>query len=137
MPDTVTCPRCSRTVPWTDQEWDSLLNCCRQCATERFGIPPKAVPPHPATAPATDAVGTLESPDSKGTKTSNDTSGQSLFLTLIGLACIAVGLYYLVLHPSNPGEYGDSDTVTLHRLVLGQTATLAGVVFCAAAWRPR
>jgi hypothetical protein len=29
------------------------------------------------------------------------------------------------------------DTVNIHRLYIGQTATLAGVIFCAAAWRPR
>lgn len=59
-------------------------------------------------------------------------------LTLLGLACLAIGLYYLVLEPGNPDGSGLSGgTVTIHRLYMGQTFTLAGVIFCAAAWRPR
>jgi len=112
IPETVTCPRCDSTVPWTEQEWDARQNCCRRCAAEASGAPPKAAP-----APS----------DTTYAPPTGDASGQAIFLTLLGLTCIAVGLYYLVLHPSNPGEYGgDSGTVTIHRLVLGQTATLAG-----------
>jgi len=130
VPDAVTCPRCKSTVPWTEQDWDALLNCCRGCSTQAFGAPPTAARASTGISP--------ESPAGQTLQASNDTSGQAIFLTFLGLACIAVGLYYLVLHPSNPDEYGsDSGTITLHRLVLGQTATIAGVIFCAAAWRPR
>lgn len=32
MSGTVICPRCSRTVPWTAQEWNGAEQCCTQCA---------------------------------------------------------------------------------------------------------
>ena len=34
MPDTVTCPRCSRTVPWTAEEWNGAEECCAQCVSD-------------------------------------------------------------------------------------------------------
>lgn len=118
MPPTVICPSCNREVPWTSEAWDAGNQRCRECA----GTDPV---PTSAAAPA-------------GSVFEDSVSGPSIFLTVVGLSCIAVGIYFLVLHPSNPSEYGTgSGTITLHRLVLGQTATLAGVIFCAAAWRPR
>jgi hypothetical protein len=122
---TVECPSCGRVVPWNEVDWDSANQRCRACA----GLPPKSVG---SEAPATRDI------SGAGTGAARSDAGVSVFLTLLGLALIGIGLYYLVLHPSNPSEFGgDSGTVTIHRLVIGQTATLAGVIFCAVAWRPR
>lgn len=60
-----------------------------------------------------------------------DDGGRGTLLGVIGLACVLLGLYYMVWQP---GITGEED---LRGLVAGQTAILAGVIFLAAAWRPR
>ena len=32
MPNTVSCPRCFRNVPWTDEGWNAAAQCCTDCA---------------------------------------------------------------------------------------------------------
>jgi hypothetical protein len=68
-------------------------------------------------------------------------------LTLLGLACLAVGVFYLV-NPEAPVNIDRSSlgvfstaipesVVNLQKLIIGQTFTIAGAIFLAAAWRPR
>ena len=68
-------------------------------------------------------------------------------LTLLGLACLAVGLYFL-LNPAvdnfdaylagiQTGISVPREVVNIHRLTLGETFTIVGAIFLAAAWRPR
>jgi len=58
-----------------------------------------------------------------------------VILTVVGVACLAIGLTALLLSPSDPGQVGDA--ISMRRLVIGQTFTLAGVIMCAIAWQPR
>lgn len=64
--------------------------------------------------------------------------GSALACTLIGLLLSALGLYLLVIAPSNDTAelYGRS-VVNVQRLTIGETLTIAGAIFLAAAWRPR
>jgi hypothetical protein len=68
-------------------------------------------------------------------------------LTLLGLICIAAGVFFF-LNPESPMNIDRSSLgmfaglipdsiVNLQKLILGQTLTLAGAIFLAAAWRPR
>jgi hypothetical protein len=66
-------------------------------------------------------------------------------LTLLGLCCCAIGLVFL-LNPEAPvdrsslGLYESAlpgGVANLHKLALGQTFTIVGAIFLAAAWRPR
>lgn len=65
----------------------------------------------------------------------------TLLLTILGLLCAGVGLYYLLVEPSVPDATDFLGTgrgiVNLHRLYLGQTLTIVGAIFLAVAWRPR
>jgi hypothetical protein len=36
MSGTAICPRCNRSVPWTEQEWDTAKGCCRHCAADNI-----------------------------------------------------------------------------------------------------
>ena len=51
-----------------------------------------------------------------------------------------VGLYFLLIAPGETvsGEYGlTREVVNIQRLTIGETFTIVGAVFLAAAWRPR
>jgi hypothetical protein len=115
MSGTIRCGECGRDVLWTAEDWDAAQQLCRKCAGTQM-----------ATAPPVRVVDEQKGVDSMGG------------LTLLGLACLAGGFYYLVIAPGNPDGYGLSgSTVNLQRLYIGQTLALAGAIFCAAAWRPR
>ena len=38
MPDTVACPRCFRTVPLTDLDWNTAEHCCTRCEPLQYGV---------------------------------------------------------------------------------------------------
>jgi hypothetical protein len=55
------------------------------------------------------------------------------------LISLAIGLYFL-LNPEAPAQYGSSyssGVVSIQKLTLGDTFTIVGAIFLAAAWRPR
>lgn len=56
-------------------------------------------------------------------------------LTLAGTLCLAVGFYFLVLAPGTSSGLGGT-VVNLQRMTLGETLSLMGAIFLAAAWRP-
>lgn len=70
-----------------------------------------------------------------------DPAATTWLLTILGLLCAGVGLYYLLVEPSAPDATDflgtGRGTVNLHRLYLGQTLTIVGAIFLAVAWRPR
>jgi len=66
---------------------------------------------------------------------------RSIVFLSLGLLSLAVGLRYLLVQPSaliaGPLDAADLAVVLQYRWILGQTAVIAGVVFCATAWQPR
>ena len=62
-------------------------------------------------------------------------SNSVVVLTVVGVVCLTIGLNFLLLTPSNPDQVGNA--ISIQRLIIGQTFTLAGVIVCAVAWRPR
>lgn len=58
--------------------------------------------------------------------------GSEMLSLLLGLGCLAFGLWFLVVQPTQSG-----DVVNLQRLTIGETSSIAGAVFLAAAMRPR
>src|SRR4051812_33068317 len=109
MSGTIRCGECGRDVPWAAEDWDAAQQLCRRCAGSQM-----------ATVPPTAVVNDRKEMDSGAQ------------LTLLGLACLAAGFYFLVVAPGNPDEYGlTGSTVNLQRLYIGQTLALAGAIFCA------
>jgi hypothetical protein len=67
-----------------------------------------------------------------------------IWLNLFGTIAMGVGLYFLLISPNvEPERVAYSVTgpalevVNLHKMYIGQTLTIVGAVFLAAAWRPR
>lgn len=58
--------------------------------------------------------------------------GSEALCLVLGLLCLAIGLWFLVASPSE-GE----GVVNLQRLTIGETSSIAGAIFLAAAMRPR
>lgn len=54
-----------------------------------------------------------------------------------GVALVGAGLYLLLAEPGEGAELAGRSLVNLHRLALGQTATVSGVILLAVAFRPR
>ncbi len=62
---------------------------------------------------------------------------EALCITL-GLLFGCIGLWFLVVSPSiGTVELLGGDVVNLHRLALGETSSIVGAIFLAAAMRPR
>lgn len=53
-------------------------------------------------------------------------------LGLAGALFFATGMYYLL----NPAV-GNSETINLQRLTMGETFTIVSAIFCGFAWRPK
>ncbi len=71
---------------------------------------------------------------------------RAFWCTLIGLALVAAGAFFLFIQRGEPGVeipygvapgLGGRGVANLHRLTIGQTLFISGVIFLAAAWRPR
>jgi hypothetical protein len=130
------CIRCSQLIPNGEVLAFENQPLCTRCA-------PGGSKPWNFTIDAPLAVGPMPVQSTDVIPANSSSTGDSLsiggvLLTLLGLLCVAVGLNYLVFNPGNPGEYGLArDTINMHCLAIGQTFTLAGAIFCAAAWRPR
>jgi hypothetical protein len=65
--------------------------------------------------------------------------GHGTLCVLLGLVLVLVGLFYLLSHPDAPKSafsFG-RPTVNLQHLFVGATFTISGVIFLAAALRPR
>ena len=60
-------------------------------------------------------------------------SVRRLSLSIAGALFFATGMYYLVIAPA----VGESETVNLQRLAMGETFTIVGAIFAGFAWRPR
>lgn len=62
-------------------------------------------------------------------------------LNMLGFIAMGIGLYLLLGDPSEaPQTYSvipEPRVINLHRVFIGQTFTVVGAVFLAAAWRPR
>jgi hypothetical protein len=57
---------------------------------------------------------------------------------MIGLPLLALGFYFLVMAPGEAEvEIMNRTVVNMHRLALGQTSSICGSIFLAAALRPR
>jgi hypothetical protein len=56
-------------------------------------------------------------------------------LTAVGILCLVVGLYFLFVAPGDTAVLGH-DVVNIQRLTIGETFTIIGAIFLAAAWRP-
>ena len=77
---------------------------------------------------------------------SGESPGGGSPLTFVGLCCVVIGLYFLIIDPGTPvsheglgvlGAAMPTQVVNLQKLAIGQALTVAGSVFLAAAWRPR
>ncbi len=120
---TFTCPRCHREMPWIVENIDPFTDVCRECGG----------------AAATTAL-------AASTATRHAEGGSGVVLTVIGLAFLAAGLYFLVLNPgvavdrSGAGALASlvpDRVANLQRLAMGETFSIVGAIFLAAAWRPR
>lgn len=60
--------------------------------------------------------------------------GRADICITLGLIGLALGFYFLYVEPTSSTS---TTTVNLHRLTLGQTATIVGAIFLAAGIRPR
>lgn len=82
-------------------------------------------------------------PDVSAIRTTVEEQGSTAACMVLGAALLMIGLCFLVLKPGTtvvePTSYsGDThDVVNIQRLALGQTFTVSGVLFLAAALRPR
>jgi hypothetical protein len=123
------CPKCRMDIleshPYT---W------CRNCGTP---LPAELV----AALRAPKGRPPVDKP-AQGAGDVSDVSGATIFLTMIGLGFMAAGLYLLL----NPGVHVDSElagglfpggVANLQKLTMGETFTIVGAIFLAAAWRPR
>jgi hypothetical protein len=120
MSGSFTCERCGRKLSVNLEHEPGI---CRECA-----VPAAQVAVSPARAlPVRDAR--------------SDGVQSTAPLTLVGFLFVAIGLYFLVLEPgAATGDYTGlvpSRVVNLQRLAMGETFTICGAVFLAAAWRPR
>jgi hypothetical protein len=119
---TIECPRCRRTVPWTDQAWDSGAQACRDCV-RGTQVTPLANDLMPMQG--------------------RSTSQTRVALSVAGLLFFGIGMF-LLFNPEAPPAINrplpfapeSSGVVNLQRLFLGETFSIVGAVFLAAAWRP-
>lgn len=133
MSGTARCPECRREVPWTNEHWDSKTQTCRSCAAALRSTPESHLAADSAPTEA-ESSSSLEAPRviERGVQTGAP-------LTIIGILFMLVGLWHL-LNPGMPGYEGallGRDVVNLQRLAIREAFTIAGVIFLAAAWRPR
>ena len=63
-----------------------------------------------------------------------------IWLNILGFLALAIGLFFLLADPTEaPRTYliePGPRVINLHRAYIGQTFTIVGAVFLAAAWRP-
>ena len=60
----------------------------------------------------------------------------SYLLGICGILIAAAGLYFLVIDPGETTQFGQN-VANLHKMILGQTLTIAGTILIAVQWRPR
>lgn len=60
----------------------------------------------------------------------------SYVLGICGIFIAAAGLYFLVIDPGETTPFGEQ-VANLHKMILGQTLTIAGTILIAVQWRPR
>jgi hypothetical protein len=76
---------------------------------------------------------------------SSETPMGTIWLNILGVLSLLVGLWLLVVSPNIRSAGTDDystfrseapDVINLHKMYLGQTFTIVGAIFLAAAWRP-
>ncbi|WP_280552553.1 hypothetical protein [Halomonas sp. 25-S5] len=60
---------------------------------------------------------------------------ENFVLGVLGITCMAIGLYLLLISPGTDTAIGD--VVNLQKLSIGQTLSIFGAIFIAVQWRPR
>jgi len=133
------CPSCQQVFPKNAGTFDNKLGYCTYCAASGARSSPAVAPapPSPAVAPAP--------PLYSASKAASAGSAALLtaLLTSLGLAFMLVGLNFL-FNPGVPvdgayrgiGSVLPDNVVNLQRLTMGETFTIVGAIFLAAAWRP-
>lgn len=122
---TFQCPSCRRNL--THEQYEPGREMCRQCARDADQLAASGVSQgRPAVqAPANGRIHT------------------GALLTLIGGLFMLTGLHFLLIAPGQPaGDTGNGyglprEVVNIQRITIGETFTIVGGVFLAAAWRPR
>lgn len=63
--------------------------------------------------------------------------GSEAVCLVLGLCFLAIGLWYLVVSPGLGSALLGQDVVNLQKLTIGETSSIMGAIFLAAAARPR
>ncbi|MGM0985317.1 MAG: hypothetical protein ACQEXG_18175 [Pseudomonadota bacterium] len=68
-------------------------------------------------------------------RSSDDSKPENFVLGVLGITCMAIGFYLLLVSPGADTEIGA--IVNLQKLSIGQTFSIVGATFIAVQWRPR
>lgn len=149
MPSTYSCVKCGSQIPDGEVLVFNHKPLCSRCAPggskpwrERTDPPLDVAPTGLADSPTLSSMPVPGAVSPTPGTTGPESRGP---LTLVGLVCGAIGLYFLLnpgvsVDTSAFGTYGGAlpDSIAnLHKLALGQTFTIVGAIFLAVAWRPR
>lgn len=123
------CSRCGKPAGWLY----SLCQVCINLSEEESRSKVQAETATQSQATPSTATTPLQHPTIP-----RENGGSEFLCLLLGLGFLVAGLYFLILAPSEgTSEYLGRDIANLHRLTLGQTFSIMGAIFLAAALRPR